>query len=220
MPKIAPGSRFASLSEFVGDTNEERRENEEILGDVHMENNNDGRGKHVALESRSQRVNHRRGNNGAGIKIGDVAENKKKDHNKATRGGEKEKTNMGVSVKKGGEVSADGERDLSNDIMMGFSNRAIGNNHGKGGFEGSNPATILSPTVEGEFGPKFVTMPNMPRPPNWSEESRSFPSSSSMQQPAELVREGEVFLDANETGSNSSYETDMDIVVETPGLGQ
>jgi hypothetical protein len=78
MPKIAPGSRFASLSEFVGDTNEERRENEEILGDVHMENNNDGRGKHVALESRSQRVNHRRGNNGGGIKIGDVAENKKR----------------------------------------------------------------------------------------------------------------------------------------------
>jgi hypothetical protein len=37
---------------------------------------------------------------------------------------------------------------------------------------------------------------------------------------AELDREGEVFLDANETGSNSSYETDMDIVAETPGLGQ
>jgi hypothetical protein len=221
-PKIAPGSRFVSLMEIGRDEHENREDNEVILMEMNMEdiNNNDGGGKQGDVEKSKQHGINRRGINSGGVKIVDVAEKTKRDNNVATRGGGSEKIKMGVYGRKGNDVSTDKEGGITNDVMMGISKRFIGTHHAKGGYEGSNSAAILTPISEGVIGPKYVSMPNIPRPPNRNDDPRPLHTISSMHPAAELDREGEVFLDANETGSNSSYETDMDIVAETPGLGQ
>jgi hypothetical protein len=69
------------------------------------------------------------------------------------------------------------------------------------------------------LGPKSVTNPNMPRPPDNMFISPTLQIIPPVMEPNEdLPIDGEVFEDANDQGSNLSSDSDMELVVETPNL--
>jgi hypothetical protein len=68
-------------------------------------------------------------------------------------------------------------------------------------------------------GPKGVSHPNIPRPPN---EKLTFSSeiNSTQHTEGDGDKDNEVFMDANDQSANGSIESDMEIVAETPCLEQ
>ncbi|WJX69456.1 hypothetical protein P8452_53697 [Trifolium repens] len=192
---LPQGSRFASLMEDIPDTNEANPEREETSQETNMATNDGGRENRMEFEKRSQRVKNRRGISAGGVIIGDVAENNKKDSKLATRGGSNFKGKPGVLVKKGGPIR-------ENSVNAG---QVI-----------SNSENTISTNDVGNGGTNIILHPNRPRPPNWNGSPVLTPTTSKDSNVNMLVREGEVFLDADEQGSNASFEADMDIVVETP----
>ncbi|MCH81277.1 hypothetical protein A2U01_0002062, partial [Trifolium medium] len=214
-PNISPGSRFASLGEDMLEVNRESLDREENMQELNLAGNDVGRENHVEFEKRSQRTKNRRGNNGGGAAKGDVADHNKKENKLAARGGGNLKGKMGEQVKKGVENLADkmGEKFLEN--LMGQYQKPNGTSSGNEGNGRRSSETVLSPNVPGKVG-----LPNRPRPPNWNHTPFQVTTVSTTSRDEELVREGEVFLDADEQGPNTSYDADMDIVVETPSLEQ
>jgi hypothetical protein len=220
VPNISPGSRFASLSEDIPETNGENFNAEEITPETNMESNEGVRESQVDFEKRSQRVKNKRGNVGGGVTKGDVAEHNKKDFKLAARGNGNFKGKPGVHVRKGVENMDDKMGGRLIDNLMGHSKEPIGTSSGKVNNDNSSPDQNFNPPDGGNEDCNTVILPNRPRPPNWSVASFPITTTSIPSNDAVLVREGEVFLDADEQGSNASYEADMDIVVETPSLQQ
>jgi hypothetical protein len=69
-------------------------------------------------------------------------------------------------------------------------------------------------------GQILVPFPNVPRPPNWKDAQSSSPNTNLELQDTECTKEVEVFVDANDQGSNGGYDSEMEVVVETPNLPQ
>jgi hypothetical protein len=71
------------------------------------------------------------------------------------------------------------------------------------------------------MGPKNVSNPNMPRPPD-KKDTHHAPTTMPkfLIQNEDLATEGDVFEDANDQGTNLSSDSEMDFVVETPNIGQ
>jgi hypothetical protein len=100
VPNISPGSRFASLSEDIPETNGDSLDREEIILEPNIESNDGVRDSQVDLEKRSQRGKNKRGNVGGGVTKGDVADHNKKDSKLAARGSGSFKGKPGVQVRK------------------------------------------------------------------------------------------------------------------------
>jgi hypothetical protein len=71
-----------------------------------------------------------------------------------------------------------------------------------------------------KLGSKEVNQPNRPRPPNQGDTPPSILLTSSIQHTDDLSVEGETFEDARDQGIHGSYDSDMDLTVETISLEQ
>jgi hypothetical protein len=67
-------------------------------------------------------------------------------------------------------------------------------------------------------GPTLVPLPNIPRPPNWTEGNSPPLYNTVAPQETELNKEVEIFVDANDQGSNGGYDSEMEFVAETPSF--
>jgi hypothetical protein len=180
-----------------------------------MESNEGVRESQVDFEKKSQRVKNKRGIVGGGVTKGDVAEYNKKDVKLAARGSGNFKGKLGVHVRKGVENMDDKMGGKLIENLVGQPKEPIGTSSGKANNDNSSHDQNFNPPDGGNEDCNIVILPNRPRPPNWSVASFPVSTTSIPSNDAVLVREGEVFLDADEQGSNASYEADMDIVVET-----
>ncbi|GAU35496.1 hypothetical protein TSUD_384510 [Trifolium subterraneum] len=225
VPNLVVGSRFASLSEDIPKTFEESLDMEENMLVQNMVGNDGGRENQGDFEKRSQRGKTKRGNTGGGVIKGDMAGHTKKDPKLAAHGGNNFKGRMGVYEKKKVDnlVGKMGEELIDNllgQAQQPIQRSSMDTSMDTTGSANNQHVTILSPIANEKEGHKIVTTPNRPRPPNQNEASISLSTTTTTINGEDSIREWEIFLDANDQGSNTSSNAEMDFVVETPGLVQ
>ncbi|PNY12421.1 hypothetical protein L195_g009051 [Trifolium pratense] len=143
-----------------------------------------------------------------------------KENNLATRG-ENVKAKTGPQGKKGVEIVVEEIGERHNFNLMG-QNTKPNMSHGQNdermtSIERSN----MGPDYVANPGPKAITQPNLPRPPNNFVTPPSDPNKKiSHQNTGEMTREGEIFVDAPDQGTNELSDSDMEVVFETPRLDQ
>jgi hypothetical protein len=218
------GSRFDSLSEENQETDregingEEARNASDIEGGVIGEINGNTNGSQI------KKLKNKSGSSAPVAKNGAVGPEYTGKVNKlATRGGGsfKNKTGVqgksGVQGKKGVESVVDkmGVQIFGN--LLGQADKPFrvptqtfeGGWRSETGVVGSNQDIVL--------GPKAMTQPNVPRPPDWMVTPPIITTQPYSHQPNEtMVMEGEVFEDANDQSSQASLDSDMEMVAETP----
>ncbi|CAJ2673329.1 unnamed protein product [Trifolium pratense] len=135
-----------------------------------------------------------------------------KENNLATRG-ENVKAKTGPQGKKGVEIVVEEIGERHNFNLMG-QNTKPNMSHGQNdermtSIERSN----MGPDYVANPGPKATTQPNLPRPPNNFVTPPSDPNKKiSHQNTGEMTREGEIFVDAPDQGTNELSDSDMEVV--------
>ncbi|CAJ2632298.1 unnamed protein product [Trifolium pratense] len=169
----------------------------------------------------SQKSKKKRENSGSGAKKGEVGlELSMKENNLATRG-ENVKAKTGPQGKKGVEIVVEEIGERHNFNLMGQNNKPNMSHNQNDERMTSIERSNMGPDYVANPGPKAITQPNSPRPPNNFVTPPSDPNkNSSHQNTGEMTREGEIFVDALDQGTNELSDSDMEVVFETPRIDQ
>jgi hypothetical protein len=207
------GSRFDLLGENNQGTNEESLNGDEEIPESVLKSIDGMEANQNIAVTKGQKFKIKRGNGGGGAKnMAHNNERSSKDLKLTTRGGGSFKGRTGV--KKGVE-----------DVVGRMGDELIGSlvAHSKktrSEIGGNNMGDDLGSVDKGNEGPKTVTHPNRPQPPDLTDTPPFVPSSISTQQNEDMTLEGEVFEDANDQGTNGNSDAEMDIVDEIACLDQ
>jgi hypothetical protein len=174
--------------------------------------------KEEAINRKKQNKN-KRGTGGDPVAKFNVAERIPKEPKLATRVGNTFKGKVGANTKKGVEHAMDKMGiDIIGDLMgQTVQPKAVSTQNITGRKNiGEHELGLTSASM---LGPKSVSNPNLPRPPDnvvIPPISQKIPTLLTSNE--DLAIEGEVFEDANDQGSNLSSDSDMEVVGETPNL--
>jgi hypothetical protein len=204
------------------ETNEENLDNEEQEKELNLEGgekNEEGPTMHTITRKKSK---NRRGNGGDTFNKGEnVADRIPKESKLATRGGNIIKGKTGAVMKRGVENVVDKFGVEVIEDLVGKSlqpNKSNTQSIEKDKHMEENDMGRISANM---MGPKHVSNPNMPRPPDKKDTHHAPPTMSKfLIHNEDLATEGDVFEDANDQGTNLSSDSEMDFVVETPNIGQ
>jgi hypothetical protein len=233
-PKIS-GSRFISLNDDIPELNAEipviiginDDEKTKEVGEKNMATNMEGNNMHEEVEK--QRVKFKKGNGKLNV------ERANKDSKLATRGTQSFKGKGGGFSKKGVENSSGLMGENRREVVKEAHFRRPNDNNGQQnlGFQNGlnvgvtdkvtkgedSKTTYLDQHVNTNLGQIQIIMPNVPRPPNSDGNTSIFTANTQLQSHVSMVDNDE-FVDASDNGATGDSESDMDVVDETPQLGQ